>query len=148
LRWPCDGFSTWESRELPILECIAWAEAQGRTIDLSTVIAEAGIDRKSAETGAEALYDAGYLTGIKASSFDGYDLINIRLQERGRRAVGQWPSEDPFGSLIGYLESRIEVEEDPEAKTKLQRLLGAVLETGREVGTSVLTALLQRQMGL
>lgn len=83
--------STWEPRELPILQAIARAEAGNRSVDLSSIADESGIDRPTVERGVEALSDGRYLTGNDTTTFDGYDLIAIRLLERGRRAVGSGP---------------------------------------------------------
>ena len=73
---------------------------------------------------------------MMAERFDWWDL---RLTEKGRRAIQQWPSDDPGASLVQLLEERLEQSDDPSETTKLQR----VLDTIRDVGTGVLSSVLR-----
>jgi len=70
------------------------------------------------------------------------------LSERGRRAVGQWPSEDPWAGLVDLLGKQIAEEQDPIKRGKLQRFLEGVLSSGKAVGVSVLTKYVEQQAGL
>jgi hypothetical protein len=64
------------------------------------------------------------ITGRDISTHSGYDLILIRLREKGRRAVGQWPSGDLAGDLIRLVEARAEATTD---KGTLSEVLAALV---------------------
>lgn len=81
------------------------------------------------------LHEAGYLVGE-------------RLLGPGLRAVGAWPNENTYEAILKVLERQIEAEQDPETKSKLRQLVTLLHGLGREVGTSLLTKLLERMTGL
>lgn len=88
---------TWEEREQRLLEAIATAEEEGREARADELDSPTGLSPQQVQQGLRALYDAGYVDGIDVTAQgDTFDLLNIRLLERGRRAVGQWPSEDQY----------------------------------------------------
>lgn len=71
------------------------------------------------------------------------------LHERGARAVGQWPSDDPYKALLAVLDRRIYDEKtDPETKGKLSRLRESFVDVGQGVGTGVLSSLIRAAAGL
>ncbi len=87
---------TWEERELRLLEVIAQGE-DGPSFALPSsddATERTGLDPQTAQTALRALYRADYITGSKVNTHSGWGLLSIRLTERGRRAVGQWPSEN------------------------------------------------------
>jgi hypothetical protein len=140
---------TWERRELPLL--LATARAEGTRADARTEsLADAtGLSAQDASLGLRALFDADYLTGDNASSNDGpsFDLLDVRLLEKGRRAVGQWPA-DASAILFGILAERIVEATDPVEKSRLEQLRAAALGVSREVLVSVLRALARQAAGL
>lgn len=143
------ALSTWETREQRALEAIFEAEEADQdafsTVDLAESL---GIDISKARRSARALYEAGYIYGSDASTTAGFDLLGMRLLERGRRAVGQWPSEDVYDALVRLLQAQIAEEEDPERRTRLQRLLTSVTEVGKDVAGGVLVSLARQVLGL
>lgn len=141
---------TWSERELVILEAIFEREETGEMFTSVDEIAEATeLDLEVARRGAHDLADAGFITGAGPQMLgSGWDLARIRLQERGRRAIGQWPSEDAYDSLVRMLQSRIAEESDPERRGRLQKLLGAVTDVGKDVDGNVLAAWFRQMTGL
>lgn len=95
---------TWEERQLPLLQAIARAEEEydGSRRPLNSLgpwLREAsGLDDRDVQLGLRALYEADYVSGNEPG-INGRmsDLIGIRLLERGRRTVGQWPPEAALG---------------------------------------------------
>lgn len=124
---------TWETRELPLLEVIAAAEQEGPTYALPSdeVGRRAGLDQMAAQMGRRELHRAGYIRGADVSSHDGWGLINIKLEERGRRQVGQWPSENGYDELIRLLDGRLESTDDEDERGSLRRLRDAATDVGR-----------------
>ena len=89
--------STWHARDLPILEAVAAAEEADAAIDSDGLATATGLAETAVARGLAALMDGDYISGDDVSSqTTPFALLDVRLRERGRRAVGQWPSEDPF----------------------------------------------------
>lgn len=144
---------TWSVRELPILEAIfnleeAKDEHGFNSVGPGDVAEEVGLDLDEVRRGIRALYEAGFVEGNDASSGAGWDLFGLRLLERGRRAVGQWPTDDPYVSLVKMIESQIAAEPEGERKTRMKKLLGTLTEVGSDVAGSVLSAFVQQTLGL
>jgi hypothetical protein len=78
----------------------------------------------------QALLEAGFLTGTNASGGTEYDyFIRLRLTEKGRRAVGQWPP-GAVEAFLAELDRHIVREHDPDKKSKLQRWRDAAADAG------------------
>jgi hypothetical protein len=109
--------STWEDRELPILEAMFRAMEKGGQVDQAARQAVPELsDAVYVETIA-ALADDRFLEAEVTYSFgdEGFALPT-RLLPKGRRPVRQWPSGDPVDQLERVL-ARLEIAEtDPERK--------------------------------
>ena len=70
------------------------------------------------------------------------------MTERGFRAVGAWPSADPYDQLMKLLAERIDAEDEPEVKSKLERFRESIQGIGRDVIVGVLTSLAKQGAGL
>jgi len=124
---------TWESREIPMLEVIALDEQQGSGVPLASDVIgmRAGLADRDVAVGLRALHEADYVTGAAIHTTGGWSMINVRLTERGRRAVGQWPSDDLADELIRILDARIERAHDEGERSRLKKLRDAALDVGR-----------------
>jgi hypothetical protein len=132
---------TWEDREQRLLEAIGAAEEEGREARADKLNSPTGLTQDQVERGLQALHDAGYIEGIDVTAQgDIFDLLNIRLLERGRRAVGQWPAEDQYAALLEVLEAQIAASQDPEQRTKLERLREAAIGLGQGMLATILNA--------
>lgn len=141
---------TWEERELILLEAIAKAENEGgEDPDSYRLPGVTGLDPREVEIGLRALYDADYITGSDASDWDQtFGLLAIRLLERGRRAVGQWPGDDPYEAFLAVLEQQISGAASGEERSRLERMRDVALSVGRDVLTSVLSGRARQVGGL
>ena len=141
--------SKWAIREQVILDAVANLSEQ---FDPSSeAVKEAtGLPDREFAVGLRSLYEAEYLTGLKAwglGELPGSVLLEIRLLERGLIATGVWPG-DAYDELVARLTEAIEKESNPEQRSRLQRLLAAVGDVGKGVATSVLTDVIKRTAGL
>jgi hypothetical protein len=132
--------STWE-RDAQVMEAIRSFERDrpdertGQRLSKLTDLDQGEIDEILV-----SLADADYVHARdEPSAAELHWWWDIRLRERGRRAVGQWPSEDPAQALIQLLEERVALTEDPVERSRLEKVLGTV----RDVGTSVLSGVLR-----
>ena len=141
--------STWEARELPILEAVARAEAKGRFVANNNELAETtGLERDTVDLGLFALRDARYLTGVDAAAEELCYLLEIRLLERGRRAIRQWPSEDAADTLLELLSARVAAASTEEDRSRWQRLLDAAKGLGGAALRELTITWIERQAGL
>ena len=93
---------TWDERERPILEAIAAAEDADEFVDNDALALATGLPRAQVDNALRGLVEAKYITGADATTGAGsYELIEIRLRERGRRATGQWPPTDDLWRYLG-----------------------------------------------
>jgi hypothetical protein len=140
---------TWTTREQPILEAIFAGEEAGKPLNVNGVVATVSLPRGKVENALRSLRDAGFINALDASDHDGFDLMEIRLLERGRRAVGQWPSEDrTFETFLSVLKDQAASESDPERRSRIQRFLEAATTVGSDVASGFLTAFLKHMTGL
>jgi hypothetical protein len=139
--------ATWPTREVPILEAIAEIEARPGPqypITKHDLAEMAAISEQDLVTGFRALVEDGYIThgtmlqGAHESGF--HSVTGPRLRGKGRRAIRQWPGEDPFHDLIDVLERLIAATDEPEEKTRLEKLKAALWGLGEKVGTAVAIA--------
>jgi hypothetical protein len=141
--------STWNEREQKILEVVARFEEDDEiNVGVADLAKAAGLDfENSFERGSGA---SGRRLHERrgASTLDGYDLLAPRLLERGRRAIGQWPSEQTFEAFLHALDEQIVETEDPLERSRLEKLRAAAADVGKGVLGAVLTAIIKQQTGL
>ena len=92
-------------------------------------------------------------SGIRACSsrsttMDRWELMSIRLTERGREAVRQWPPRDAYEAFADLLEDRIDAEGDPAERTRLEKARDSLGSVSREVFGSIASAWVRAQFGL
>ena len=134
---------------MPILEAIYSAEEQNNEgLNVGAVAELTGFPFDVTLRGVRALAESGYVIGHDNSTSVGWDLYGIRLLERGRRAIGQWPTEDVYETLVLMLQTQISNETDPERRSRLQKLLATVTDVGKDVAGSVLAAWFRQMTGL
>ena len=139
--------SVWARREQPILAAIADLSSS-RNPGLQDIQTATGLTFKDVQVAVQNLLEADYLTGIDVSNMGvGFELMEIRLLERGLRATGIWPS-DPYEEFVDVVGDAIANESDPVKRTRLEGLLGSLNEVGKGVATSVITDLIKRSAGL
>lgn len=141
---------TWANIEVPLMRSIYAAEQEGKTDSgIRTVAEGAGIDLDIASRSIRRLFDADYVTGIPmVVPGNGWSLHAVRLTERGLRAIAAWPAMDqPFESLLAFLDESISDESDPVRRSKLVRFRRMMAETGKDVVTAVLSSWARQLLG-
>jgi DNA-binding IclR family transcriptional regulator len=140
--------STWEAREQPLLEAIA--EREGDRQLSNHMLAEAtGLEQRTVDIGLRALLDAEYIAAHNRVAELCY-LLDIRLLERGRRAVRQWPpsSEAAAEAFVNLVNVQIETASDSVERSKWVRLRDAVTGLGGEAIKQLSIAYLKQMGGL
>jgi hypothetical protein len=106
--------STWE-RDAQVMEAIRSFERDRPDERTGQRLSElTDLDQGEIDEILVSLADADYVHARdEPSAAELHWWWDIRLRERGRRAIGQWPSEDPAQALIQLLEERIALTEGP-----------------------------------
>jgi len=136
---------TWYSVSFPILEYVA-ALPPMTVVNVGTLADDLGFDPMVVVKEVDRLAAAGYLTTSVHKTMTGGDprpwsVVSPDLGEAGLRAVGAWPSADPYDALVAVLQRSIAAESDPDERSRLQRFASAVADVGKGVVTGVLVEL-------
>lgn len=137
----------WHTRDLHVLRAVAdhdphednWA---------ANICGETLLEPDDFAESLRALEEAGYVEAHWSRRTGGNFPMAARLRERGRRAVGVWPSADGVDGLVEALRQAEQATDDPEEKTLIRRAAGALGMVSREVMTDVLAAIAVRSSGL
>ena len=134
----------WVSRDLPVLQEVARradGQPRGLWLSLGEVAGATGLDEGDVERAAFALFDAGLVSvDERATSIVAF----TGMSSRARSLVGLWPSpETAADRLVAALEQAVDRASTPEERKRSEKVLGAVLEGGRDfavaLGAGVLT---------
>jgi hypothetical protein len=138
---------TWVAQDRPILEAVRAAEMASERLNSLTAGAAGGLEGDGAGWAVQDLVEGGFLIGARADSgaeaFDSY--IGLRLTERGRRAVGQWPG-DPVTFFMAQLDRRIAEMLEGDERTRTQRARSHLGDIAKGVLASALVAVAQAQI--
>jgi hypothetical protein len=88
-------------------------------------------------------YVGDQLRSNPGASAGSAELDRPMLYEPGARAVGLWPSDDPYEALLALIERQLAEEGDTETKTKLRKLRETLAEVGKGTASGLLVALIQ-----
>jgi hypothetical protein len=139
----------WASRDFPVLVATAKLINEGERHVMARQLS------KSLDLGTDEVLLAldglvpTYLTGKPLDSLGGRtDFLVNGITERGRRAVGLWPSGEGVDALVDALRKAENTTDDPEEKTVLRRAAGAVGSVSRDIMVDVVAAVVSRQSGL
>lgn len=139
----------WSTRDLPVLLKLAeYRNLDGRQILPRIHEALGGLAEDEMIESIDALEDGGYLEAHWQRMMSGRVLMGVKLRERGRRALGIWPSAEGVDALVDALRQAEDVVDDPEEKTLIRRAAGAVGSVSRDVMVDVMAAVIARQSGI
>ncbi len=67
---------------------------------------------------------------------------HARLAPAGARAVGLWPSSDPYEALLALLDRRVVEAPDEDTRSRLRRVRDTITGLGRDVGSNLIANVL------
>jgi hypothetical protein len=141
--------STWESRDLPVLDAIVryFDEHDGAEIpDVATFAKFTGMDPTQVARAVRALSPRFIKT--QASLGGLMDVAVMGVTNDARQAVGQWPSPEVWlERLVQALREAAEHEPDPERKGRLRALAEGLGGFARDVAVGVLSGGITHSMG-
>jgi hypothetical protein len=119
---------TWNSVAVPLLEHFAEREAEygqnPRATDTLDIAQATGLELAAVELELKRLFDGRYLAGDfeRGSGADSGFVIVPTLTERGARAAGKWPSENPAEALLAIVDRRLREAQSPEDRSYWQKI--------------------------
>ena len=136
----------WASQDFPVLRRVAEIVELEHAVEArpERIADDLGIGEDDALRSLIALHDSGYVEGLRADTMGGKYVIATGVTERGRRAVGIWPSGEGVDALVEALQQAAESTDDPEERSALRRAAAAVLGVGRDVMTDVMGAVIAK----
>ena len=143
---------TWTTIAVPLLEGLLNDESSDVHAATSDILKECSEDGEILVT-LSALMEDGYVTGggVFWPLGRGKPVITddvLRLTPKGRRAVGQWPLEQPAEAFLQNLEKVLNTMPEGEARSKVQTLLAATRGVGTDVLAGVISNFLKSVTGL
>lgn len=84
------------------------------------------------------------IAGTNAATHSGFDMLDIGLREKGRRAVGQWPAYDAYDAFLTRLQRRLEETTDAAERSRLERFRDGAIALGREVVAELIADVIRR----
>lgn len=138
--------STWESRDLPVLDAIVrWFEEHppGAACAVRDIAEASGFDAMTVWKACRAM-DGVYVDLRQVMAGGNPEPHHIQaVSAEARRLVGQWPSAvDYLDRLLVALEERAADMDDPEQRSKLRKAAEYLGGMSREVAVGVATAAL------
>ena len=142
----------WGTRDFPVLMAAARrldADPEGH-LDANVLAEDTGLEFKQVITALDALGDRFLLTrALRAAGRNLPVRIDVYgITERGRRAVGIWPSGEGVDALVDALRQAEDNVDDLEEKTLIRRAAGALGSVSRDVMVDVMAAVIARQSGM
>jgi hypothetical protein len=143
--------SLWDDRDFPILEAVQRLTTETRTTELDPIVAEVGaLPREVVSDTLIRLQEAGYILGYYPPSADAdpSDWWDVRLAERGLRAVGQWPPSDEYAAMVTALDRFVDRQANPDDHSRAERIRAAVLDGGKDFAINLGATVFARWAGL
>ncbi len=145
--------STWETRDLPVLEAIVELTDAGEDrLEQQQLADRTGLDRPSVRLALFALAneDPRLFDYTDTSTMAGRDIGIIRDPTgHARRRVGQWPTPEKWTAhFVQALADAEANEQDAEQKSKLRRVLDAIAGAGTDLVAKAVAETAARSMGL
>jgi DNA-binding MarR family transcriptional regulator len=133
--------STWQDRELRILNHVVQAWEDGEYAEVADIAEALDLDYDQAVRVVDVLRKDDYLTGVGVA--EDPCLLHIEPTAKARRAVDQWPmpGSEMYDRLLQVLDERIAAEPDERKRTRLQRFRDGAADVGRSALGGVLVEL-------
>lgn len=144
---------TWSAEELPLLEAIRTAEANSSVgpVDATRLVHELDLAGDTITRVLRNLHQAGYVAGrsrhVRAGSPE--ELYEVELTEKGRQAVGQWPTADSM--VEGFIEAlrAVAAESDDSGESaSLNKVADTFQDVLKSTAGGLLLGLLKARFGI
>lgn len=143
--------STWETRDLPVLNAVVRLLDSGEYVAyVRDIAAETGLEPETVVRALDALEGPYVRDFIKLAT--GGDPNPWRVEKvtpDARRVVGQWPTAESLVARMAAAFNEAAADEtDSERKTRLRQVAAFLAGTGQEVATDVLAKVILHPFGM
>lgn len=140
----------WHSRDFPVLlEVARTIDGGSSSIDRETIGRHLCFEVADVQRALGALNQAAYIEDAPARFVGGRPGSFVTtLTERGRRAVGIWPSGENVDALIDALRQAEQATADPAEQGRIRQAAGALMSVSREVMVDVIAAVVAKHTGI
>lgn len=139
----------WNTRDFPFLLELARALDANGDINQDAIAADLHLTEDDINAAWHALREGGYLRTLdRPRRLGDGRFAHLALTERGRRAVGLWPSERSGDALVDLFRQAADLTDDPEEKSRLRAAAGAIMSIGRDITADLGAAWVRSQTGL
>lgn len=142
----------WHTLDYPVLLELARALEAGEYPDRDAVTQKLGLERAQVDRAIAGLCRGDYLD-LYAGGPEGRTIRgaltgqSLALTERGRRAVGLWPSGEDVDALVDALRQAEQSTSDPAEQGRIRQAAGALMSVSREVMVDVIASVVAKQTG-
>ena len=118
----------WSTVALPLLEHFAAHEAEYahrmNAIAVGEIAAATNLDARTVGLELGRLFDSGFLEGRYTREYplEQSWMTGPTLTERGARATGRWPSNDPAEAMLAIIERKLDAARTPEERSFWQKI--------------------------
>ncbi len=140
----------WEEVDLPVLLCLGRAEDADRSADAEELAEDLELTESDIARSLRRLFEAEppLILGVEVASFGAeYALLDLRLSERGRRYVGNWPLEEAGTAMLSMIEERANDSTSRAERSKWEKFRAVAVEVGAPTLGELIAALVARGIG-
>jgi hypothetical protein len=141
--------STWETRDLPVLEAVVRLfdeRPEVVSVTIKGIADDIGMQPIEVYSAAKALSPTYLTLKEMMAPLEHHQIRGVT--DEARRAVGQWPSPDMWADrIVQALLDAAEQEPDEAKKTRLRATAEALAGFGRDVLVGVLSGGITQSMG-
>ena len=145
--------SLWDDCDFPVLQAVQWLTVNGPPTRLDAVVAEvAALPQDVVSASLLRLREAHFISGDHPMRADDdgapIDWFDLRLAERGLRAVGEWPPSDQYAAIVEALDQFVERQVEPDDRSRAERIRAAVLDGGKDLAINLGATVFTKWSGL
>lgn len=143
--------STWEKRDLPVLDTVVRLLDEGHFIvAVRDIVAETGYDPATVDralTALEGPFIAEYHQSMSGGDPNPWYVTQVTAE--ARRMVGQWPTPEALiDRLAEAFGEAAEHETDPQKQGRLREVATMIGQTGRDIAVEVASRVILHQTGM
>lgn len=144
---PTDPEHTWP-RDLDVLRfVVAKLQTADEPVSALEVARDLSLDREAVYAAYKNLHRGGYVIGARNERTISMHVFDIT--ERALTATGTWPTpETALDRMIAALDDIADHTEDPETKTRAQKIRTELATGSKAVGIGLVTALAKHLFGI
>lgn len=134
----------WDTHELRVLRAIEEREPVPSSTEVVAALA-GQLEKQEVQETLHRLLDADYIAGVDATAMSGgVELLEVRLREKARVKLGQWPGDELAEVFLELLRDRADTTSDKGEKRRLDTAVSSLASIGGQTLSGILAQLVMR----